>query len=45
MIAVPENIPNVTVDGKALWTTMMNETDNIDLKVLHAINKLKGKKK
>ncbi|KAI7855942.1 epoxide hydrolase [Circinella umbellata] len=38
---VPENIPNVTVNGEALWTTMMNETDNIDLKVLHAINKLK----
>ncbi|KAI9496453.1 epoxide hydrolase [Zychaea mexicana] len=38
---VPENIPNVSVDGKALWTTMMDETNNVDVKVFHAINKLK----
>ncbi|KAI8143815.1 HAD-like domain-containing protein [Fennellomyces sp. T-0311] len=38
---VPDVIPDVKVDGKALWTKMMDETDNVDQKVFHAIQKLK----
>lgn len=42
--AVPEHIPNVTVDGRTLWTAMMAETTRVDDKVFRAIRRLKGEK-
>lgn len=43
LIAVPNDIPNVTVDGKELWEMMMNETERVDPIVMNAILRLKGK--
>ncbi|KAI9311185.1 HAD-like domain-containing protein [Dichotomocladium elegans] len=39
---VPEHIPDVRVDGKALWTMMMDETDIVDPRIIHAIQRLKA---
>lgn len=43
LIAVPNDIPDVTVDGKELWEMMMNETERVDPIVMNAIHRLKGK--
>lgn len=43
LIVVPSNIPDVTVDGKELFTTMMAETARLDPHIIPAIKKLKGK--
>ncbi len=40
---VPSHIPDVSVDGKELFTTMMAETSKLDPHVFLAIQKLKGK--
>lgn len=40
--AVPSIIPDVTIDGKELFTTMMAETARLDPNVFLAIQKLKG---
>lgn len=39
---IPSSIPDVTVDGKELFTTMMSETARLDPHILLAIRKLKG---
>ncbi|KAI8967033.1 HAD-like domain-containing protein [Mycotypha africana] len=40
--AVPETIPDVLVDGKALFITMMSETAKLDPHIYTAIQKLKA---
>ena len=40
--AVPSIIPDITVDGKELFTTMMAETARLDPNIFLAIQKLKG---
>ncbi|KAI8359790.1 HAD-like domain-containing protein [Blakeslea trispora] len=39
---IPETIPDVKINGKALFTMMMAETANIDPYIFHAIEKLKA---
>lgn len=41
-VVVPANIPDISVDGKELFTTMMSETARLDEHVFLAIQKLKG---
>ncbi|KAL1927069.1 hypothetical protein VTP01DRAFT_5032 [Rhizomucor pusillus] len=38
---VPQHIPDVKVDGRVLWGTMMAETHKIDPVVFHAIQRLR----
>jgi hypothetical protein len=40
--AVPSNIPDISVNGKELFTTMMAETARLDPHIFLAIQKLKG---
>ncbi|OBZ88249.1 Acyl-CoA dehydrogenase family member 10 [Choanephora cucurbitarum] len=40
--AIPQVIPDVTIDGKALFATMMGETATIDPYVFHALERLKA---
>ncbi|CAO3614390.1 unnamed protein product [Mucor hiemalis] len=40
--AIPSHIPDITVDGKELFTTMMAETARLDPNIFLAIQKLKA---
>lgn len=42
-LAIPSHIPDITVDGKELFTTMMAETNKLDPNIFLAIQKLKGR--
>lgn len=41
-IDAPDNIPDISVDGKELFATMMSETARLDEHIFLAIQKLKG---